>query len=51
MLSANAQMKVLNLCKGKTVSQALHRLEVMSAYKMQKQLDLRVKLVGLKIGE
>ena len=43
-MSNEGQMKILNLCKGKSIKQALYRLELMERYHAQKVLELRIKL-------
>lgn len=50
-MTSEAQMKILNLCKGKTIKQALRRLEIMEAYAETRIVKLRVQLCGLKLGD
>lgn len=49
-MSGNAQMKILNLCKGQTLKQAQYRLDVMMKYHAIKVLGKRISLTGLKMG-
>jgi len=46
-MSNTGQLKILNLCKGMSLGQAMHRLEVMEKYHSQKVLELRIKTQGL----
>ena len=49
-LSNEAQMKILNSCKGKTIAKAEHMLVVAEGFVRQKQCELRVRLTGIVIG-
>ena len=51
MLSSSGQLKVMKLCKGKTIAQVQRRLDILECYMAQKQVELRCKLVGLKVGD
>jgi len=49
-MRASKQMDILNkVCKGLTPSQAYRRLDIMINYYARKQLELRVKIVGLRV--
>jgi len=50
-MTARTEMKILKLCVGKTIAQALHRLDIMEQYCRYKQLALRIKLVNITIGD
>jgi hypothetical protein len=50
-MSPNAQMKLLNLYKGKSIRKASHALDVATAYHAQKTLQLRLRISGLTIGD
>ncbi len=49
-MKAETQVKILNLCKGKTIAQAEYRLEVMAQHIRNKQLLLRLRLANLALG-
>ena len=49
-MSPQAEMRILNLYKGQPLKKAVYALELMRAFQAQKTLELRVKIVGLKIG-
>ena len=50
-MRAETEMKILNLYRGKPLKQAVRALEIMKAHTANKQLSLRVKIVGLKLGD
>lgn len=50
-MSPEAQMKILNLCKGKTIAQAEKRLRVTETFYQQRMLATRIGLATLKIGD
>ena len=50
-MTADKQMQILNLYRGKPLKRAYLALEIMTAYTEQKQAELRVKLCGLQLGE
>ena len=50
-MTTETQLKILNLCKGKTIKQAIHRLSIMEQYTLNKKLALRIKLVNITIGD
>jgi len=45
------QMKILNLYKGKSFKRACIALETMQSFTDNKRLALRIKIVGLPIGD
>lgn len=49
-MSAEAEFKICQLNKGKTIKQVLYRLAVMEAYIIQKQCMQRIRLSGLQLG-
>jgi len=50
-MKPETECKILNLCKGKTIKEALYRLEIMQKYCRENKLSLRIKLVNIKIGD
>lgn len=50
-MSAEQELKILQLCKGMTIKQVDYRLALMQRYVATKQLDMRMKVTGLKIGD
>ncbi len=50
-MSAEAEFKICQLNKGKTIKQVLYRLELMEAYIAQKQCLQRIRLANLPIGD
>ena len=50
-MKAETELKILKLCEGKTIAQAVHRLEIMEQYCLDKKLALQIKLVNIKIGD
>ena len=50
-MSPEAQMKIMELCKGMTLKQVDRRLSIMQRYIATKQLNLRLKVTGLNIGD
>ena len=50
-MTAETEMKILNLYRGQPITKAVHALETMRAYTAQKKAELRVKLCGLQIGD
>lgn len=50
-MSATAQMKILNLYKGQPLRKAVYALRVAEEFVAKRQLELRVKIVGLHIGD
>ncbi len=50
-MTADTQMKILNLYRGKPLKRAYLALEIMTAYTEQKQAELRIKLCGLQLGD
>ena len=50
-MSPQTELKILDLCKGLTLAQVDNRLALMQRYCNEKQLELRLKVTGLKIGD
>ena len=50
-MKAENEVKILKLCKGKTIAHALQRLEFAEKYCEQHKLALRIKTVTLHIGD
>ena len=50
-MSSDAQMRVMNLCKGMKISQVEYRLNILEKHVAAKQLALRCKTAKLNIGE
>jgi len=50
-MTADKQMQILNLYRGKPLKRAYLALEIMTAYTEQKQAELRIKLCGLQLGD
>ena len=50
-LSPDAQMKILNLYRGQSIKKAEHALVVADSFARTKQCSLRIKLVGITIGD
>ena len=50
-MSPRAEFKILELCKGLTLKQVERRLAIMQSYCDAKQLNLRLKVTGLNIGD
>ena len=48
---AETEMAILNLYKGQPLTKAVYALELMKTFTDQKRAELRVKLVGLTIGD
>lgn len=46
-MSPEAQMKIMELCKGMTIKQVDRRLALMQRHIATKQLSLRLKVTGL----
>jgi hypothetical protein len=46
-MSVEAQMKVLELCKGMTLKQIERRFDILEAHIANKQLKLRIQTRGL----
>lgn len=46
-MSPQAEMRIMELCKGMTLKQVDRRLALMQRYIVTKQLDLRLKVTGL----
>lgn len=49
-MRAKTEMRILNLYQGQPIKKAVRALEIIERWQLKKQLDLRCKLVGLKIG-
>jgi len=50
-MSIEAQLKILNLCKGKTIKEAEHRLSIAELFVAQRKCAQRIRLAGLTIGD
>ena len=50
-MSADTEYKILQLCKGMTLKQVDYRLALMQRYIANKQLETRLKVTGLNIGD
>ena len=50
-MSPQTEMKILQLCKGLTIKQVDYRLAIMQRHIATKQLNLRLKVTGLNLGE
>jgi len=50
ILSAEAQMRILNLYKGQPTQRAEHALAVAEGFARNRQCSLKIRLVGIKIG-
>lgn len=48
-MSNEAELKIVNLYKGKSIRQALNALEIMEAHVNKEILSNRIKLCGLNI--
>ena len=51
MLSSDAELKIMALCKGKSISHTLYMLEVTERYVALKSVKLRCQLSGYKLGD
>ena len=49
-MTAETELRIANLYKGKPLSKALYAIEVARAYHATKALELRIKIAGLTIG-
>lgn len=50
-MTPETERKIMELCKGMTIKQVDYRLALMQRYIATKQLNTRLKVTGLKIGE
>ena len=50
-MSTDTEMKILQLCKGMTLKQVDYRLALMQRYIATRQLETRLKVTGLNIGD
>jgi len=50
-MSIEAQLKLFNLYKGKTIKEVAYRMSIAEIYYEQRKLAQRVRLAGLTIGE
>jgi len=49
-MKPDTELKILKLCQGMSIKQALYRLDVMERYAAQKALELRIKIQGIVHG-
>ncbi len=50
-MSIEAQLKLFNLYKGKTLKEVAYRLSIAEIYYEQRKTAQRLRLVGLKLGD
>lgn len=50
-MSAEGQLRILQLCRGKSIKQALYRLEVTEQFHRTNVLKQRIRLSGIIIGD
>ena len=50
-MTAETEMKILNLYRGQPIKKAVYALDIMKTFTEQKKAELRVKLCGLQIGD
>ncbi len=48
-MKASTELKIMEHCKGMTIAQTLHRLDIMDRHIENKKLTLRVKIVNLTV--
>jgi len=50
-MSAEAEMKILNLYNGQPIKKAVYALEVAEQFVANRTLSLRLKIVGLEVSD
>jgi len=50
-MRVSTELKIMEHCKGMTIAQTLHRLDIMDRHIENRKLTLRVKTTNLTIGE